>query len=104
MQLMGMLIFQFQLLSSGERDVVSVIISKGEKKGMNVKGHLIFPSSRTDTLTPSSVNVKNISNPHAGLFNNAGPTSEKLLQFRHSFLSVMDPPRKYYVLCLRGRV
>jgi hypothetical protein len=39
-----------------------------------------------------------------GLSNNAGQTSEKLLQFRRSFTSVMDPPRRYYVLCLRGRV
>jgi hypothetical protein len=54
---MGMLIFQFQLSSSSERDVVSVIILKGEKKGMNVKGHLIFPSRRTDTLAHVSKNT-----------------------------------------------
>jgi hypothetical protein len=54
--------------------------------------------------TASSVDVRNISKPHAGLSNNAGPTSEKLLQFRRSFSSVVDPSRKYYVLCLRGRV
>jgi hypothetical protein len=47
----------------------------------------------------STVKVRN----HAGPSNNARPTSEKLLRFRRSFSSVVDPPRdsvyRNYVYC-----
>jgi hypothetical protein len=43
-------------------------------------------------LIASTVAVQIILKPHAGLSNNARPTSEKLLRFRRSFSSVMDPP------------
>jgi hypothetical protein len=41
-----------------------------------------------------------ISKPHAGPSKNARPTSEKLLQFRRWFSSVMDPPRDSVQLCV----
>jgi hypothetical protein len=66
----------------------------------NVSHYTTIDSRKNDSCVlqiASTVNVRIFSNYHAGPSNNAGPTSEKLLQFRRSFSSVMDPPRKYYV-------
>jgi hypothetical protein len=55
-------------------------------KSMEVKNDSSVPQ------IASTANVRIVSNYHAGQSNNARPTTEKLLRFRRSFSSVMDPP------------
>jgi hypothetical protein len=61
----------------------------------NVSHYIKIHSRKKDSCVLQiafSVNVRIFSNCHAGPSKNARPTSEKLLRFRRSFSSVMDPP------------